>query len=101
MKWFDRWFISKSKWAWEHANTVNPQAGQAGLHSIDCSNVPEMDPVLTFRIYSAANGKIVEFRRYNQKIDRSDTSTYIVADGEDLGETIKSCLPIELLKVEK
>ena len=98
MKWFDRWFIRKSKWAWENANTINQEVS---LRSIDCSNVPEMDPVLTFRIYSAANGKIVEFRRYNQKIDRSDTSTYIVADGEDLGETIKGCLPIELLKVEK
>ena len=61
-------------------------------------NVPETEPVLTFRIYSANNGQILEFRRYDRKNDRSDSSTYIIEKDRDIGEYINKCLSLELLK---
>ena len=61
-------------------------------------NVPETEPVLTFRIYSANNGQILEFRRYDRKNDRSDSSTYIIEKDRDIGEYINKCLSMELLK---
>lgn len=59
---------------------------------------PENEPIISFRIYSASNGKIVEFRKYDRKADRHDNSMYIVEKDADLGEKISKILSLELLK---
>jgi hypothetical protein len=59
---------------------------------------PDTEPVLTFRIYSANNGKILEFRRYDRKNDRSDNSTYIIEKDKDISEYVAKCLSLEMLK---
>lgn len=58
---------------------------------------PESDPVLTFKIYSAENGKIIEFQSYDSKNDRFYHSNYIVGSSEDLEKTVNQCLTRELL----
>lgn len=59
---------------------------------------PESEPVLTFRIYGANNGKILEFRSYDRKTDRSNSSTYIIEKDKDIGEYVSKCLSLEMLK---
>ena len=58
----------------------------------------EADPVILFRIYSAQNGKILEFSKYDKVKDRSDRSLYIINKDEDVAEKVEKCLSLELLR---
>jgi len=58
----------------------------------------EAEPILNFRVFSAVGGQVVEFRRYDRKTDRSDTSTYIIHKDDDFGEKISKIANLELLK---
>ena len=56
------------------------------------------DPVLNFKVYSAVGGKVVEFRRYDRKSDRNDSTTYIITNDQDFGERIAKIATMENLK---
>ena len=58
----------------------------------------EAEPVINFRIYSAQNGKILEFSKYDRAKDRNDRSVYIIGKGEDVAEKVSKCLSLELLR---
>jgi hypothetical protein len=58
----------------------------------------DAEPILNFRVFSAVGGQVVEFRRYDRKIDRSDTTTYIIHKEDDFGDKISKIANLELLK---
>jgi len=58
----------------------------------------DTDPILNFRVFSAVGGQVVEFRRYDRKTDRNDTSTYIITKDQDFGEKISKIANLEMLK---
>lgn len=99
MNWIKRKVIKWVREDWDNEAKKNSTSGSM-IKSIEDAAIPDAPAVLSFRIYGAANGKVVEFRSYNQKTDRSTTNTYIVPEGEDVGDLVKSCLPMEMLKVE-
>lgn len=72
--------------------------GEAKAISIRDSDTVETDPILNFRIFSAQNGKILEFRRYDSKTDRNHTTTYIIDRETDIGEYVSKCVSLELMK---
>ena len=56
------------------------------------------DPILNFRVYSAENGTIIEFNKYDRVKDRSECHMYIVGKDEDIAEKVGKCLNLELLR---
>lgn len=54
------------------------------------SHQPSADPVLSFKIYNATGGKVVEFHSYDRKTDRSENALYIITDEEDFGTAVKN-----------
>lgn len=94
MKWFKR---KLRNWVREAENDYDCEKS-VGLARADESNRPEDDPILTFRIYSANNGQVLEFRRWDRKADRSFNSTYIIEKDKDIGDYVSKCLSMELLK---
>lgn len=96
MNWLKRKVIQWVREDWENERKKNSVEG-VGIKAIDEHTV-DADPVLTFRIYSATNGQIIEFRRWDQKADRNHSSTYIVERDKDLGEYVNKCLSLEMLK---
>lgn len=95
MNWLKRKVIKWVREDWENerkGNTVE------GISLRDSEHKVDDDPVLTFRIYSATNGQIIEFRRWDKKADRNYNSTYIVEKDKDLGEYVNKCLSLEMLK---
>jgi hypothetical protein len=95
MKWLRNKVI---KWVREDWENERKKSGEVGLVPVRDTDTPENDPIITFRIYSATNGKILEFRRYDRKTDRSDNSTYIIEKDRDIGEYVSKCLSLEMLK---
>jgi hypothetical protein len=59
----------------------------------------DADPILNFRVFNAVGGKVVEFRRYDRKTDRNDTTTYIIGKEEDFGQSISKIATMETMKL--
>jgi hypothetical protein len=78
-----------------HDETV--VAKERGI-SVYESNSIDSEPVINFRIYSAQNGKILEFSKYDRVKDRSDRTVYIIHKEEDVAEKVAKCLSLELLR---
>lgn len=111
MKWFDRWFLRKAKWAWENANTAESDSYTlkgsgigtlvSALPPSNSYTTPTACPgSTTFRskpvsvnIYDADGGKIIEFYRY----DGYDTNLIVVGNHENFGERFEAALAVQIL----
>lgn len=94
MKWLKRKVIKWVREDWEKAR----EDQSIGIHPRCDNNRPDTDPIINFRIYSAENGKILEFNRYDHAKDRNRVSMYIIDKEEDVSEKVSKCLSLELLK---
>lgn len=59
---------------------------------------PEQRPILNFRVYSAVNGQILEFSKYDQKNDQHTSTIYIIEKDKEIGDYVAKCVSMELLK---
>jgi len=96
MKWF-----KKMMWRWScqgrELEEVNSKISNR-LVSRSEEAMPADEPVLNFKVYSAVGGKVVEFRRYDRRSDRNDSTTYIITQDQDFGERIAKIATLENLK---
>lgn len=56
------------------------------------------EPTFNFTVYNAVGGKVVEFRRYDRRTDRSDHTIYVIGSDQDFGERISKIATMESLK---
>jgi hypothetical protein len=56
------------------------------------------EPSLNFRLYSAQNGDVLEFSKYDRSTDRNTVSIYIIDKQIDLGEFVAKCINLEILR---
>jgi hypothetical protein len=99
MKWFKRLV---AKWAHQgrnYAEVEEMKASRGLVRSNDIEAVSGDDPVLNFKVYSAVGGKVVEFRRYDRKSDRNDSTTYIITNDQDFGDRIAKIATMEQIKL--
>lgn len=98
MKW-----LKKALWRWTYQgrelDEENAKVSRGLVTSRDSEAVCGDEPILNFKVYSAVGGKVVEFRRYDRKIDRNDTTTYIITNDQDFGERISKIATMEKLKL--
>jgi hypothetical protein len=106
MNWFKRMVIRWVREDWEQAsvdhneddyNISRPIALRRGRTDV-CSNTLDSEATLTFTVYNAIGGKVVEFRRYDRKNDRSDHTVYVIGKDEDFGEKISRISTLEVMK---
>ena len=53
---------------------------------------------ITFKMFKASGGWAIEFRQYDNRNDRIETSLYVVNDEEELGKHISQIITMEALK---
>jgi hypothetical protein len=98
MKWF-----KKMLWRWTYQGRElgeeNCKTSSSRLISRDDCDVVSDEPILNFKVFSAVGGKVVEFRRYDRKSDRNDSTTYIITNDQDFGERIAKIATMEQLKL--
>lgn len=113
MKFIDRWLYGKVRDMWDNQDKYNQYLEEqdyknriaqkmSGLSmgtamAIDRSN-PEGEDRISFELSSAVGGRILNVRRYDNKKDRHDQTTYVIATGEDVGARVAKILNLELLK---
>ena len=105
MKWFYKWLASKiddTKYAEpDEAMAVNTSSsGRPKSRRI--ASVRESDELgsepITFKMFKGNGGWAIEFRQYDHKNDRVDTSLYVVNNEEELGRHISQIITMEALK---
>ena len=110
MKWFDRWFYTKIRDTWDnkhkyeelvaerdYKNRIAQKMSTLGAVAIDRGS-PEGEDRITFELSSAVGGRILNVRRYESKNDRHNSTTYVIATGEDVGARVAKILNLELIK---
>jgi len=106
MKWFDKWFINKARWAWQYRDDAEeadvyptPKVGSRrnNLASVAVDDV-ESDTGLNITVRKAIGGKIITFRHYDHKTDRSSNKLYIVPDELDFERELGKMITLESMR---
>ena len=106
MKWFDKWFYRQAKKAWENKSRYDSEIlekerdykmGSIGVAQVERSRA-EGEGRITFELSSAVGGKILNVRRYDDRKDRHDSQTYVIPNGQDVGERVAKIVNLELIK---
>jgi hypothetical protein len=97
MNWFKRMVVKWVRDDWDNARQEQ-DCYPTTKNSISGSRDVNSDPTLQFKVYNAIGGKVVEFSRYDRKMDRSSHDIYIIGKNEDFGEKIAKIAMLETLK---
>ena len=106
LKWFYKWLDSKlsdSRYSEvEESPTIGLARPSPRNKTISALKVRESDDLhsepITFKMFKASGGWAIEFRQYDPKQDRHDTSLYVVNDEDELGHHISQIITMEALK---
>ena len=83
-----------NKSRYEEEVPMNKMATAIGIDR----GLAEGEDRISFELTSAVGGRILNVRRYDQRKDRHESQTYVIASGEDVGERVAKILNLELLK---
>jgi hypothetical protein len=78
-------------------NSIQGSKRRRGIASVRESDDLASEPI-QFKMYKAAGGWAIEFRQYDNRNDRMDTSLYVVNGEEELGNHISKIITMEALK---
>ncbi len=107
-KWLDRWLYGKVRDMWDNRDKyeediyVNKTKAQRGLQLGTAMAIergsPEGQDRISFELSTAVGGRILNVRRYDDRKDRHDSQTYVIPNGEDVGERVAKIINLELFK---
>ena len=110
MKWFDDWIqraYNRARERDENRSIMldeNPRRGRgSGLSPISKStrrvehNYDDRS-VITFKVFGANGGMIVETNRYDEKRDTEAIGRYVISDDADLVESLGKIVSMEYLR---
>ena len=103
MKWFDRWFIRKSKWAWENKHFCDGDyPGEAIASSGRVRDIEEdpheLNDGLRINLKKVIGGSLVTFRTYDRKLDRNENKTYIITSDQDFNVELAKIITMESMR---
>jgi hypothetical protein len=111
MKWFDRWVYTKVRDMWDnkhryeellaernYKNTVAMKMNTIGSAQVVERGSVEGQDRISFELTAAVGGRILNVRRYDDRKDRHDATTYVIPSGEDVGARVAKILNLELIK---
>jgi hypothetical protein len=95
MMWFKRWLYRMVDSAREL------ELGEMEKEIIVSSRqgTPNSNPNLMFKIYRAANGFVMEVGRQDRRTHDTNYEMYLIADGDDLGDSISKIITVETLRI--
>ena len=59
---------------------------------------PEGEDRITFELSTAVGGRILNVRRYDDRKDRNESQTYVIPNGEDVGERVAKIINLEMFR---
>ena len=98
MKWFDKWFAKKCKQAWENARDTPDSPMSMSSAKVRESDGFETDAGLRMELHRAIGGRIVSFRHYDRKTDRSYSKVYVIHDELDFERELGKIITQESMR---
>lgn len=100
MKWFKRWFANMCREAWENAREEAdvPQAIASTKSGRLVARDHDWHDNLNIAIATATGGKIVTFRRYDHRNDRSDNRVYVIPEDHDFNVELSKLITLESMR---
>lgn len=115
MNWFNKWFYKQAKKAWDNKDRyemeeeskriisakekrgLNMAGLQMGTAMVERGRA-EGENRINFELSSAVGGKILNVRHYDDRKDRHESQTYVIPNGEDVGERVAKIINLEMFK---
>lgn len=98
MNWLRKKVIAWVREDWDESHRFDarqPQRQEEGM----CVPDDSLDDPIRFELVGVIGGHLLKVRHaYNTKIDRSDSTTYIINSGDSIGEKVAKIINLELLK---
>ena len=98
MKLIDSLIYKLIKNAWDNKSRYEEEVPMNKMAIGIDRGLAEGEDRISFELTSAVGGRILNVRRYDQRKDRHEGQTYVIASGEDVGERVAKILNLELLK---
>ncbi len=105
MKWFDRWFARKCKWAWDNRDNLGPYITEDQSDKLSrkgqviaVTEDPDWGDGLRIHINKVIGGYVVNFRVYDRHRDRSENRNYIITDEQDFERELGKIITLESMK---
>lgn len=102
MKWFDKWFYKQVKKVWDNKDRYESDEPVAigklsmiGQTAMVERGRAEGESRISFELSTAVGGKILNVRRYDDRKDTHNTQTYVIPNGEDVGERVAKIINLE------
>ncbi len=99
MNWFKHWISRQCEEAWNQARNNKLERGLANTVMPVPSNSVNSNPNLIFKMYRASNGFVMEVGRQDRRHMDTNYEMYLIADGEDLGNSISKIITLETLRI--
>ena len=108
MNWFDKWLYKKTRDMWDNREKYERESSNKwlqekhtmaiGMGAVVERGRAEGEGRITFELSTAVGGKILNVRHYDDRKDRHDSQTYVIPNGEDVGERVAKIINLELFK---
>lgn len=86
---------------WDEPKRARGRLGKGGPISNGTRRVEhnyDDDSVITFKIYGANGGKIVETSRYDDKKDNESIRRYVIDENADMAESLSKIVTMEYMR---
>lgn len=94
MNWFKRMI---GRWAYEYRDTPEVYSSSTGNNVISRSEI-DAEEGLSITVRSAIGGRIVTFRHYDRRTDRSNHKLYIVPEDQDFEHELGKMITLESMR---
>lgn len=98
MNWFWRWISRKMHRASEEMYEAKSTMISTARASLSRGSDIDSDDGLNITVRSALGGKIVSFRHYDHKNDRSYTKLYVIPDDMDFEKELGKMITLESMR---
>lgn len=97
---FEKWIVRRSlkiQRKYEEQDEVVPYHGNKLVSTRGGNELSDNRP-MTFNIYRANGGTIVELRKYDNRKDHWDNQLHVIPDDVDFNETLSRIVTLETLR---
>ena len=105
MRWAERIYQRQMNKASIDEPDESPKRGRRGRGQLTAIGSPRRvehnyddESVITFKVYGANGGRIVETSRYDEKRDTEGIRRYVISDDADLAESLGKIVTVEYMR---
>lgn len=105
MNFVDKWLYTKVRDMWDNRHKYEESVLKEKEYKLAIGTAQmvergraEGEGRITFELSTAVGGKILNVRHYDDRKDRHESQTYVIPNGEDIGERVAKIINLEMFK---